>query len=139
MLVFLGGTCGQNEWRKGFLRQATSVGFPAEMFFNPVVENWDEAAQQREEVAKRDCLVNLFYLADPFEADNRVSFYSLCEAIMGLYDNPQKTVVIFDDSGMPPHAAKSMKKAQQDLRKRFPDGNIFSSYDELFNYLARLV
>ena len=78
----------------------------------------------------------LYYLGDPKEEGNRVSFYSLLEATMALYDAPARTVVVFDATGMPKHAEKATNKAYKDLKKRFPDANIFGTQSEAEDWLA---
>lgn len=40
-LVFLGGTCGNNNWRDGFIARMVARGCPAEWFFDPVVSEWN--------------------------------------------------------------------------------------------------
>jgi hypothetical protein len=136
-IVFLGGTCGNNNWRDGLSARLMARGVPAESLFNPVVANWDEAAQQREDEAKKKADFNLFYLGDPQQADNRVSFYSLLEATMGLYDAPARTVVVFDTTGMPKPMEKSNVKACKDLKARFPEAPIFGTLAEAEDWLVK--
>lgn len=109
---------------------------PTECLFNPVVKDWNEEAQKKEDEAKRVATFNLFYLGDPKQDDNRVSFYSLLEATMGLYDSPERTVVVFDTTGMPKQAEKSNVKACKDLKKRFPNSPIFGTLAEAEDWLA---
>lgn len=116
--VFLGGTCGNNQWRLGFIAAAVAAGMPSETLFNPVVADWNEEAQQKEDSAKAAALVNLFYIADPLDGTG-LSAYSLVEATMALYDRPETTVVVLDSSGMTGHALKVMTKTAKDLRRRF--------------------
>ena len=135
-LVFLGGTCGNNNWRSGLIARLVARGAPAEALFNPVVADWNEEAQKREDEAKENAAYTLFYLGDPQMDDNRVSFYSLLEATMGLYDDPARTIVVFDTTGMPKHAEKASSKACKDLKKRFPHGLIFASLSEAEDWLV---
>ncbi|MEK7641651.1 MAG: nucleoside 2-deoxyribosyltransferase domain-containing protein [Patescibacteria group bacterium] len=135
-IVFLGGTCGNNNWRDGLIARLTARGVSADSLFNPVVPDWNEAAQQREDQAKKDAAFNLFYLGDPGQADNRCSFYSLLEATMGLYDHSERTVVVFDTTGMPKHVEKANIKACKDLKARFPGALIFATLAEAEEWLA---
>ncbi len=48
---------------------------------------------------------------------------------MSLYDDPERTVVIFDLTGVHDHARTVMQKTLQDLRRRFPDAPIFEALD----------
>jgi len=135
--VFLGGTCGNNVWRHGFIARLVARGVPAESLFNPVVKDWNEAAQQREDAMKADpAVLQLYMLADPMTDQGRLSFYSLLEATMGLYDAPERTIVVFDSTGMPKRSAKSNDKACSDLKKRFPNAPIFGTLAEAEDWLA---
>jgi hypothetical protein len=135
-LVFLGGTCGNNNWRDGLIERLTARGVPSGTLFNPVVADWNEEAQRKEDQAKKDATFNLFYLGDPNQPENRVSFYSLLEATMGLYDAPARTVVVFDTTGMPKPMEKSNTKACKDLKVRFPHAPIFGTLAEAEDWLA---
>lgn len=134
MRVFLGGTCGKNAWRESIVIPGLlERGVAHEQIFNPVVSHWNEQAQQREDAAKADpdCLL-LYVLAspDPETPDvTQVSGYSLVEAVMSLYDAPDRTMVLFDTTGQAPKTAKGMRKAEQDLRKRFPGAVIFNVHE----------
>ncbi len=134
--VFLGGTCGNNDWRDGLIERLTGQGVPSEALFNPVVDDWNDAAQIAEDAAKAESQYMLFYLGDPQQDFNRCSFYSLLEATMGLYDAPERTVVVFDTDGMPESVAKSNAKACKDLKERHPDKMIFATLAEAEEWLT---
>mgnify|MGYP003554776529 FL=1 len=125
-LLFLGGTCGNNNWRIGFIASLIALGVSAGNLFNPVVPNWNDEAQAKEDAAKTEAKYMLYYLANPGEENNTVSSYSLVEAVMNLYDAPNRTVVVFDTTGQPPHVVKAMTKSYKDLVKRFPNAPIFN-------------
>ncbi len=135
--VFLGGTCGSNTWREtivipGLLERGVSVG----QMFNPVVSDWNEQAQAREDEAKRTMEYMLYVIASPEPGTTDVSAYSLVELLMALYDAPERTVALFDTSGMQNHTAKAIRKSLQDLRARFPEAPIFTEYNALMDWLA---
>jgi hypothetical protein len=134
-LVFLGGTCGKNIWRKGFIERLMACGVDPKWLFDPVVPDWNEAAQAAEDKAKSEAKYMLYMLGDPMEEGNHTSFYSLLEATMGLYDAPERTMVVFDTTGMPKHAEKASLKACKDLRARFPMSYIFSNLEEAEDFL----
>lgn len=142
--VFLGGTCGNNHWREDIVIPGLIArGVPEERIFNPVVKHWDDAARMREDQEKAICSILLFVIAspDPFmrPMTANVSAYSLVELTMSLYDAPERTVAMFDTSGMDGHTAKAINKAVYDLRMRFPYAKIFSGgteYSELNDHLA---
>jgi Nucleoside 2-deoxyribosyltransferase like len=135
-LVFLGGTCGNNNWREAFTAEVVSKGVPAEALFNPVVADWNDEAQANEDRAKVEATEIIFYLGDPKETENRISTYSIVEAIFALQDQPKRTVVVFDGEGMPKNQAKVLAKVEKDLRKRFPAGLIFSTPEKAVDWLA---
>jgi hypothetical protein len=135
-LVFLGGTCGNNNWRDGLIQRLVERGVSSDALFNPVVSDWNEEAQRREDAAKAGASYMLYFLGDTLQDDNRVSFYSLLEATMGLYDAPARTVVVFDTTGMPKHAEKANAKACKDLKSRFPEAPIFATLAEAEDWLA---
>lgn len=144
LLVFLGGTCGGNNWRLDVIDQLVGLGVPSDALFNPVVANWDDAAAAAEERAKKEASHQVYYLADPQEPGNRLSAYSMVEATMALYDRPEDTVVVVDlDSFVLPdvenkrnHAWKASNQTLQRLRERFPGAYIFGSQAELVNWVA---
>jgi hypothetical protein len=136
-LIFLGGTCGNNDWRLHLINRLVERGVVSSDLFNPVVKDWNEAAQKAEDEAKKNAGYMLYYLGDPQEDGNHVSYYSLLEATMGLYDAPARTVVVFDTTGMPKHAEKANIKAYKDLKKRFPNAPIFMTLAEAEDWLVK--
>ncbi len=136
MLVFLGGTCGQNNWRESFIAELVKRGVHEESLFNPVVKDWNDEAKDREERAKSSATHLLFYIADPKEPGIQVSAYSMVEATMALYDRGPKTVVVFDTTGIEGHALKAVNQARKVLQKRFPEASIFAEAWEAIDWLA---
>jgi hypothetical protein len=143
-LVFLGGTCGKNNWRPRLIKEVHQVlppGDPASyVLFDPVVADWNKEAQAREEEMKRRAHLHVYYLASPkLESPTDVSAYSLVEATMALYDRPESTLVVFDNSEITGHSREAMDQAQRVLRTRFP-GVVLDDYSSLVDLLVhRLV
>lgn len=135
--VFLGGTCGENNWRENFIEKLTKMGVDKHKLFNPIVSNWDEEAQKKEDQAKEESKYLLFYIANPNTKGNEVSAYSLIELTMNLYDNPDSTIAVLDDSELSPDVSKALNKGFRDLKKRFPKSNIFSNIDEAMIFLSK--
>jgi hypothetical protein len=135
-LLFLGGTCGNNHWRKEFTKTLTKCGVHPDVIFDPVVEDWTEEARRAEEEAKAKCSHFLYYLADPKLDGLNVSGFSMLEATIALFDHPATTVVVFDTEGMAGHSLKAMNQAAKVLKKRFPNGKIFTSAAESLNFLV---
>lgn len=141
MTIFLGGTCANNNWREGFTEALTSRQIPASDIFNPVLPagvEWTSEDAVKESAAKRLADIVVFYIADPKQDGNTFSAYSTCEAIMALYDDPQRAVVIFDDTGMSGHPIKAMTQIRRDLIARFPEQQIHSSPLDAVDYITKL-
>jgi hypothetical protein len=137
--VFLGGTCGSNNWREEIVIPALlKRGIPPETLFNPVVEHWTDEARRKEDEVKATADYMLYVIAspDPTGSTANVSAYSLVELVMSLYDSPERTVALFDTTGMPKHTTKGINKTVQNLRQRFPHAAIFTDYDALIEWLA---
>lgn len=138
-LVFLGGTCGNNLWRTGFIAALVARGVSPDVFFDPVVKVWNEEARIVEEDAKKNASYLVFYIADPKDQNLPISIFSLVEATMALYDQPDRTIVVFDAEGMSGHALKVMNASLKALKKRFPDAPLFSSIEEAKKWLATVL
>ncbi len=134
-LVFLGGTSGNNNWRDHFIPILVSKGIKEEILFNPVVKDWNEEAQAREEKAKQEATHLIFYIADPKQEGNPLSTYSMVEATMALYDYPERTVIIFDTEEMAGHPLKVMNQVFKVLKNRFSQANIFATEQEALDWL----
>jgi len=137
-LVFLGGTVGNNPWRTKFIQDLVSHGVEHSKLFNPVVADWTEEAQRREEVAKRNASHLMFYLGTPKMDGIPLSTYSMVEATMALYDRAEDTVVVFDPEGIDSvHSLKAYKQTEKVLRARFPNANIFSTLQEATDWFVK--
>lgn len=89
--VFLGGTCNGSTWREVLLS-----GLMVRTF-NPVVENWDEAAKAREDEAKYNADLMLYVITP-----KQKGFYSIAElthdslakrnVVVAFVDDPDGTV-----------------------------------------------
>jgi hypothetical protein len=135
-LVFLGGTAANNPWRDTVISDLVDRGIPRETLFNPVVADWNEAAQAAEEQAKFEASYHVYYIAAPMQEGNPLSAYSMVEATMALFDHPDSSVVAFDTESMEGHPLKAMNQAKRVLVNRFPGANIFGTREELTDWLA---
>lgn len=135
--VFLGGTCGNNKWRDSFIEDLIESGVSEEKIFNPIVENWDEEAQRKEDLAKEESKYLLFYIANPNTKGNETSGYSLIELTMNLYDNPDTTVGVLCTDELSEPVKKALLKGFEDLKKRFPDGHVFSDRKSALEFLSK--
>lgn len=136
-VVFLGGTCGNTNWRDNFIKNLVALGIPENKIFNPVVPNWTPECQDREDTAKAEARLNVYYLTNPNDGVNQFSVYSIFEATKGLYEDRQANAVVFDlnPSIYPNHINKVVNKIYKDLKNKFPQ-NVFDSLDDLVLALA---
>lgn len=134
-LVFMGGTVGNNQWRNVVLEQLATRGIDLSQLFNPVVPEWTQESQAREEEVKKQATHLLYFIGSPMLEDSTLSAYSMVEATMSLYDHPKKTVIVFDNTGISGLALKSMQQAELVLTTRFPKANILPSIVDLIDWL----
>lgn len=134
--IFLGGTIGTNTWRVDVIPELTRRGIPRDALYDPPVADWTEEDQAREDTVKRQAAYQLYVIAHPGGSADAVSAYSLVEAVMGLYDHPDRTIVAFDTSEMTGHVAKTMRKIGKDLRERFPTAPIFDDRSAAIDWLV---
>ncbi|MGD8373897.1 MAG: nucleoside 2-deoxyribosyltransferase domain-containing protein [Candidatus Woesebacteria bacterium] len=135
-LVFLGGTCGNNNWRNGFVDRMVARGCRRGWFYDPVVADWNDEARRREDQVKKSADYLFFYLGDPMELGNSQSAYSMVEATMAQYDTA-RVVAVFDHTSLSAkHAVTASKKAYTDLSGRFPYAPIFEGLAETEDWLV---
>jgi nicotinate-nucleotide pyrophosphorylase (carboxylating) len=114
-----------------------AAGVPQERVFNPVLEDWNESAQQREDEVKNDPnTILFFYIGNPRSGESDLSSYSMVELTMALYDHTDRVAAVFDLSNSPAHAAVVMRKVHRDLTRRFPYAAIFDSMEPALAWLA---
>ena len=102
MRIFLGGTCNGSKWREsGFIPY-----MPKEITaFNPVVEEWNEAAQEKERYEREHCDFCLYVITPKM-----TGVYSIAEAVEDSIKRPLKTVfcvhnsdfINYKDTSQPP-------------------------------------
>ena len=134
-LIFLGGTIANNPWRYDVIRTLLQNGVLKSEIFNPIVPDWDDAAREREAQAKARATYFLFYIGDPGQKGNPISAYSIAETVVSLYENPRRTLVVFDMKDMEGHPLKAMQGVYDRLKELFPD-NIFETLDGAVGWLV---
>lgn len=90
-LIFLGGTTDSKykDWRKEYI-----IKLKTEYeLFNPVVDEWNEEAKEREDIVKETADILLFYICGN-------SLYSIAELVDCSNKCPERTVVVFDKEEM---------------------------------------
>ncbi|MFA6446384.1 MAG: hypothetical protein WCW14_04025 [Candidatus Paceibacterota bacterium] len=135
--VFLGGTCGNNNWREQFITELTLRGVSIEQIVNPVVSVWNEEVKKKEEETKKEVSHMFFYLADPKQEENHLSAYSMVEATMATYDKLSTTAVVFDMYDMSGDPLTAMTQAMTVIKERFPQAKIFTDRASAIDWLVK--
>lgn len=83
MRVFLGGTCNGSTWREQLIEQLEVD------CFNPVVDDWNEEAQQRELHERETCDFVLYCITPKM-----TGVYSVAEVVDDSNKRPGKTLFV---------------------------------------------
>ena len=124
--VFLGGTCNESTWRDKLIEKLTID------YFNPVVDDWDEAAYQQE-LKERETCDQVLYVITP----KMTGVYSIAEVIDDSNKRPEKTVFCVipndEDESFDKGQIKSLDSVGKMVEK---NGGIWlSNLDEVAEYL----
>jgi len=82
--VFLGGTCNNSTWRDEIMPLLKIE------YFNPVVDNWDEKAQEQEIYEREHCDYVLYVITPKM-----TGVYSIAEVVDDSNKRPDKTIFCF--------------------------------------------
>lgn len=125
--VYLGGTCNGSSWRARLIPLLTNVDY-----FDPVVEDWDEEAAQRE-LLERQNDDWLLYVITPL-SDN---VYGIAEVVDDSNKQPNRTLfcVLEDDGGKGygAHQAKALMKVRQMVERN--GARTFCSLEDVASFL----
>lgn len=124
--VFLGGTCNESAWRDKLIPKL-SIGY-----FNPVVDDWNLAAQV-EELRQRELCDYCLYVITP----KMKGVYSIAEVVEDSIKRPEKTLFCFDYDESDCHFDVSQLKSldQVGLMVERNGGKYFRVFDELVEFL----
>ena len=130
--VFLGGTTSSN-WRQSLIKILNeNVNY-----FDPVVDNWDDVAYNRELIARKNCDFVLYVLSPC-----AIGQYSTAELIDDSNKRPEKTLCClliddFDTNGDPHEWSafelKSMKNVFRLAKKN--GANVFHHFGDIAIFL----
>lgn len=127
--LFLGGTCGSSKWREELIKDLDGNRIKV---FNPVVENWDEAAQERE-LKERENTDFCLYVITP----EMKGVYSIAEVAEDSVRRPKKTLFCYlrkNESGRFSEEQIYSLSAVGDMVKR-NGGKVFLSLEGVADYL----
>lgn len=109
METFLGGTVNNSNWRDYIMDRLDKLGLK---YFNPVVDEWDENAQQLE-IEKRNTCDILLYVISP----KMTGVYSIAESVFDAVTRPEKTIFCVlendDNNEWTEHQYKSLKMTKE--------------------------
>ena len=121
-IVFLGGTCNGSLWRDSLTPKLSISAF------NPVVPNWNEAAQKAEEEARENSDYVLYVITPKM-----TGIYSIAEAVEDSNKRPEKTVFCYlaEDDGQTftAHQLKSLVQTGKLIVKN--GGKVAASLEEV--------
>lgn len=80
--AFLGGTCNESKWRKELIDKLEIS------YFNPVVDDWNEEAQRREEYEKQNCDIRIYCITPEM-----TGVFTVAEVVDDSNKIPEKTVL----------------------------------------------
>lgn len=148
--VFLGGTCNQSIWRDELISMLSTNNY-----FNPVVDHWNEEAQQVEKREKEICQYHLyvitplmkgvFSIAELIDDSNKINDRTLFCILNSDKQKGKNKKYIFDSDQL-----KSLKAVKEmainngavcydSLRDiaNFMNGELYKSFKAHSNYIER--
>jgi len=87
MKVFLGGTCNGENWRATLIPYLDKYGID---YFNPVVDDWNNEAQENERRERQECDYVLYVVTPAM-----IGVYSIAEVVDDSNKRPEKTIFSF--------------------------------------------
>jgi len=127
--VFLGGTWNGSAWRDELEPILNEIGFDC---FNPIVDDWNEEAQQRELQERQDCDYCLYTITPKMEG-----VYSIAEVVDDSNKKPEKTILLVltkdDNEEFAPHEIKSLQMVVDMVVKN--GGVYFYNFKDLTEHL----
>lgn len=120
--VFLGGTCPGYDWRKD-LFQLLKIDY-----FNPVVDDWNEEAYQRELQERANDDFCLYVITNGMEG-----YYSIAEVVDDSNKRPENTVFCVLKDGFNRKQLKSFEAIEKMVSKN--GGTVCDSLEAVADYL----
>jgi hypothetical protein len=125
--VFLGGTkVDNNDWRDELISKLKIK------FFNPIVKDWNEKAQELE-IKKRNSCDFVLYVITP----QMTGVYSIAEVVDDSNKRPEKTLFCVLEKYNKEKFEKSQIKSLDIVKSMVKDngGKVFNDLDEISTFL----
>jgi Heterokaryon incompatibility protein (HET)/Nucleoside 2-deoxyribosyltransferase like/Leucine Rich repeats (2 copies) len=120
--VFLGGTCNGSTWREK-LKPQIKIDY-----FDPVVEDWNEKAQETELRQREACDFLLYTITKEVEG-----FYAIAEVVEDSIKEPKRTIFCYLEEGFSEHQIKSLQAIAKMVKRNGIQA--FTSLEEVAKYL----
>ena len=124
--VFLGGTTNNTTWREDLIKKIKIN------YFNPVVKNWNEEAQNEEIKQRKESDFVLYVITPKMEG-----VYSIAEVIDDSNKRPKKTIFVYlledDKQEFSNHQIKSLNMVGKMVEEN--GGRWFKSLDDVADFL----
>jgi len=128
MEVFLGGTTAKGtEWRKKLIPKLNID------YFNPIVDDWNDAAYKKELKKRKTCDFVLYVITPLMEG-----VYSIAEVIDDSNKRSNKTIFcVLDKDGSDKTWSKSQKKSLNAVEKMVEEnkGIVLKNLNEIAEFL----
>lgn len=123
--VFLGGTM-ESDWRKKLIKDLKCD------YFDPYVEDWNEAAQKKELEKRENCDYVLYVLTPKL-----IGYYSIFEVVEDSCKNPKKTLFCYlekdGEKEFNKHQLKSFKAGAEMIERN--GAKVFKSLNSIAEFL----
>ena len=122
LILFLGGTVGKSNWRNQLIPLLQKENLS---YFNPVVEDWNEEAQEKEnQVKKSPNTIELYVITKEIKG-----VYSIAEAVDASNKKPTKTIFLILREGFDEHSLKSLDATSRLIKEN--GANVVSNLNEI--------
>ncbi len=99
--LFLGGTVGKSQWREEIIPFLEKENLE---YFNPVVKDWNQSAQEKEYQVKKSLnTVEAYVITKDMQG-----VFSIAEAVDASNKKPEKTIFLVLREGFEKHQLKSL-------------------------------
>ena len=132
--VFLGGTTKGYDWRKVIEERFEYINFLE--LFNPIVDNWDDEAKERENKYKEFSDLNVYVITPHMEG-----CYSIAEVVDDSNKSPEKTVFAYLPAVKNDHEIRTFTKSMLHSLEAVAEivksngGTCFTSLEEVIYYI----
>jgi len=110
LTLFLGGTVGEAKWRDDLIPLLAHEGLS---YFNPVVDDWDDSAREKEfQVKNSPNTVEVYVITKDMKG-----VFSIAEAVDASNKKPDKTIFMIDSVGFDEHQLKSLNATKDIIQK----------------------